>query len=155
MCTFLLQVITAWKDQVPMFTQSYYMKKKSNLTPFIAHEIKKMKEKGITNVLTKRHVMPEPNCKPPNTKGTSLGMEKFASLFVFYINCCIVSLIILVMENVFKPSKVNFCSESILFKKYSDKTELKLKFEALEKEIKELGANKAMILLNDVKLLMK
>ena len=95
MCTFLLQVITAWKDQVPMFTQSYYMKKKSNLTPFIAHEIKKMKEKGITNVLTKRHIMPEPNCEPPSSKGVSLGMEKFASLFVFYINCCIVSLITL------------------------------------------------------------
>ena len=147
--------MTAWKAQIPLFTQGYYMKKRSNLTPFIANQIKKMKEKGITSILSKRHVRPEPNCKPQNSKGNSLGMEKFASLFVFYINCCIVSLIILVMENVFKPSKSNFCSESILFKKYSDKTELKLKFEALEKEIKELGANKAMILLNDVKLLMK
>ena len=137
-----------------MFTQSYYMKKKSNLTPFIAHEIKKMKEKGITNVLTKRHIMPEPNCEPPSSKGVSLGMEKFASLFVFYINCCIVSLIILVMENIFKPSR-NHISHSNFFQKYSEETELKLKLEALEKEIKKLGANNAMVLLNEVKLLMK
>ena len=146
--------MTAWKAQIPLFTQGYYMKKRSNLTPFIANEIKKMKEKGITSILSKRHVRPEPNCKPQNSKGNSLGMEKFASLFVFYINCCIVSLIILVMENIFKPSKHNI-SQSLRFKKYSDETELKLKLEALEKEIKGLGAMKAMLLLNEVKLLMK
>ena len=81
------------------------MRKNSPLTPFIAHAIKKMAETGINDILRRRHIEPEPNCKPTRAKGNPLGMEKFASLFVLYSISCLVSLIILVMENIYKPSK--------------------------------------------------
>ena len=82
-----------------------YVQKNHQLTPFVANQIIKMNERGITNILKRRHVVPEPNCKPSQAKGRPLGMEKFASLFVFYSIGCIVSLIILVIENVFRPSR--------------------------------------------------
>jgi hypothetical protein len=82
-----------------------YMQKKSPLTPFLAHAIRKLRESGITNLISKRYIPPEPSCKPLQAKGQPLGMEKFASLFAFYCIGCIISLIILVMENVLKPSK--------------------------------------------------
>ena len=82
-----------------------YMQKNSPLTPFFAHAIRKLRESGITDRISKRHIPPEPNCKPLQAKGQPLGMEKFASLFAFYCIGCIISLIILVMENVLKPSK--------------------------------------------------
>ena len=81
------------------------MKKHSSLTPFIAHALKKMAETGINNILARRHIESEPNCKPTRAKGNPLGMEKFASLFVLYSISCFVSLIILVMENIHKPTK--------------------------------------------------
>ena len=80
-----------------------YMKKHSPLTPFIAHGIRKMAESGITNLHNKRHIVSEPNCKPLRSKGRPLGLDKFASLFTFYIIACVVSLIILVIENIYKP----------------------------------------------------
>ena len=86
------------------FTNSFYAQKNYQLTPFVANEIIKMNERGITSILKKRHIVPEPNCKPQYAKGQPLGMDKFASLFVFYSTGCIISLIILLMENVFKPS---------------------------------------------------
>ena len=79
-----------------------YMKKQSPLTPFIAHGIRKMAESGIINLHTKRHIVSEPNCKPLRSKGRPLGLDKFASLFTFYIIACVVSLIILVIENIYK-----------------------------------------------------
>ena len=63
-----------------------------------------MAETGISNILRKRHIEPEPNCKPIQSKETPLGMEKFASLFVLYSISCLVSLIILVMKNIYKSS---------------------------------------------------
>ena len=69
-----------------------------------------MAEIGVANVLKKRHIEPEPNCKPIQSKETPLGMEKFASLFVLYSISCLVSLIILVMENIYKPS---ICDKTI------------------------------------------
>ena len=86
------------------------MKKHSPFTPFIAHAIKKMTEAGINNVLWKRHIESEPNCKPIRAKGTPLGMEKFSSLFVLYSIGCLMSLIILVMEIICKRPK---CTENI------------------------------------------
>ena len=79
--------------------------KNHQLTPFVANQIIKMNERGITSVLKRRYFVPEPNCKPQYAKGQPLGMDKFASLFVFYSIGCIISLIILLMENVFKPSR--------------------------------------------------
>ena len=81
------------------------MRKYSPLTPFIAHAIKKMAETGINDILRRRNIEPEPNCKPTRAKGNPLGMEKFASLFVLYSISCFLSLIILVMENIHKPSR--------------------------------------------------
>ena len=82
-----------------------YMQKKSPLTPFLAHAIRKLRESGITDLISKRYIPPEPSCKPLQSKGQPLGMEKFASLFAFYIVGLIISLILLVLENIFKPSK--------------------------------------------------
>ena len=79
-----------------------YMKKQSPLTQFIAHGIRKMAESGITNLHTKRHIVSEPNCKPLQSKGRPLGLEKLAFLFTFYIIGCVVSLITLVIENIHK-----------------------------------------------------
>ena len=87
---------------MPLFTTSMYMEKHSPLTPFIAHGIRKMAESGITNLHTKRHVVSKPNCKPLQSKGKPLGLEKLAFLFTFYIMGCIVSLITLVIENIYK-----------------------------------------------------
>ena len=81
-----------------------YMEKDSTLTPFFANGVLKMAESGITNIHTKRHIISKPNCKPLQAKGRPLGMAKFASLFAFYSIACTISLIILVMENIFKPS---------------------------------------------------
>ena len=79
-----------------------YMKKQSPLTPFIAHGIRKMAESGITNLHTKRHIASEPNCKPLQSKGRPLGLEKLVFLFTFYIIGCVVSLITLVIESIYK-----------------------------------------------------
>ena len=101
------------------------MRKHSPLTPFIAHAIHKMAETGINNILRKRHIEPEPNCKPIRAKGNPLGMEKFASLFVLYSISCFLSLIILVMENIYKPSR---------FEKTIDEYPM-IKLEGIEKEM--------------------
>ena len=57
-------------------------------------------------------------------------MEKFASLFAFYFIGCIISLILLVMENVLKPSKT-------LQNQLTNKADEK---EAINKAMQELGA---------------
>ena len=79
---FLFQIYSVWKDHMPIYTISMYMKKNSPLTPFIANGIRKMAETGITNLHTKRHIVSKPNCKPLESKGRTLGLEKFASLLL-------------------------------------------------------------------------
>ena len=64
-----------------------------------------MVERGIWNHQWNRQGIRKPNCKPLIETAHSLGMEKFASLFVFYLIGLIISLIILVMENIIKPEK--------------------------------------------------
>ena len=122
------------------------MKKNSTMTPFIAREIKKMKETGITNFLTKRYIIPEPNCKSICRKGKSLGMDKFASLFLFYSICCIFSLITFVMENIFKPTNTpwtkNIPEKSVVLSK---------KIDALAEELKLFGSSNAIKLLNEIR----
>ena len=128
------QIQTAWKAPFLFFTKSMYMKKHSPLTPFIADGIRKLTEAGIMNILYKRHVVPEPNCQPSEAKGRPLGMEKFASLFIFYLICCIVSLIILVIENVFRPSSTLQMQQKTLERD----SNLKFKKEAIKKSMKHL-----------------
>ena len=82
-----------------------YMKKGSEFTPFIAYEVMKLKETGIMKVLSKRHIIQEPNCKPMQINGTSIGMEKFASVFSLYSIGIVVSLIVLVIETILKRSR--------------------------------------------------
>lgn len=108
------------------------MQKNSHLTPFFAHAIRKLRESGITNLISKRYIPLEPNCKPLQAKGQPLGMEKFASLFAFYCIGCIISLIILVIENVLKPSKT-LLLQNQLPKKVGKK-------EAINKAMQHLGA---------------
>jgi hypothetical protein len=99
------KIISVWKGTVLLFTKSWFMSKTSPLSPFIADGLRKMVERGVWNNKYKRHIIPKPNCKPLRATGQSLGMEKFASLFAFYIIGLTISLIILVFENIFKPSK--------------------------------------------------
>ena len=109
-----------------------YAQKNYPLTPFFANQIIKMHEGGITSILKRRHFVPEPNCKPQYAKGRPLGMDKFASLFVFYSIGCIVSLIILITENVFKPSK------NLQFHSPNNLDMINLKKEAIFKAMREL-----------------
>ena len=99
------KITSVWKTNVLLFTKSWFMSKTSPLSPFVANGLRKMVERGVWNNKYKRHINPKPNCKPLRATGQSLGMEKFASLFAFYIIGLTISLIILVFENIFKPSK--------------------------------------------------
>ena len=112
-----------------------YMKKQSPLTPFIAHGIKKMAESGIINLHTKRHIVSEPNCKPLRSKGRPLGLDKFASLYTFYIIACVVSLIILVIENIHKPFISKKKRQGAPSKQSLKKEEMMLKIDALKDAI--------------------
>ena len=132
--SYFLQILSVWKSPVIFFTKSMYAQKNYQLTPFFANQIIKMNERGITNILKRRHVVPEPNCKPQYAKGQPLGMDKFASLFVFYSIGCIISLIILLMENLFKPSG-NLQSHSS-----NNVGIVNLKKEAIAKAMRELDA---------------
>ena len=131
------KVISVWKGTVLLSTKSWFMSKTSPLSPFIANGLRKMNERGVWNNKYKRHVILKPNCKPLRATGQSLGMEKFASLFAFYIISLIISLILLVLENIFKPSKPANLGQSFenlrkttLFKELletlTDKRDLKL-----------------------------
>ena len=144
------QIKSVWKAKVSLFTQGMYVKRNSPLPSFLAHLIRKLRETGIINMLVQRHVIPEPNCKPRQTKGRSLGLEKFASLFVFYFICCIVSLIILLVENIYKPSH-GYASQLLA----SKSSPLSLKLNALHRELETIEAKDALILLNEVMALMK
>ena len=99
------KVISVWRDTIPFSIKSWFMSKTSPLSPFIANGLRKMTERGVWNNKHKRHIILKPNCKPLRATGQSLGMEKFASLFAFYIIGLTISLIILVFETIFKPSK--------------------------------------------------
>ena len=113
-----------------------YAQKNYQLTPFFANEIIKMNERGVTSILKSRYFVPEPNCKPQYAKGRPLGMDKFASLFVFYSIGCVISLIILIIENVFKPSrKLQF-----QFHSSNNGDIIHLKKEAIFKAMRELDA---------------
>ena len=125
-----------------------YMKKQSLLTPFIAHGIRKMAESGITNLHSKRHVSSKPNCKPVRSKGRPLGLEKFASLFTFYIIGCIVSLITLVMENIYKSFSCKKKTQGVPSMPSQKKEEIIRKIYAFNEDIMSfLDNNEGNILL--------
>ena len=63
------QITRAWKAPTPTFTMSMFMKKNSRFTRFISYKIIKLAETGITNNLSKRHIISEPKCKPAQAKG--------------------------------------------------------------------------------------
>ena len=125
-----------------------YMKKQSPLTTFIAHGIRKMAESGITNLHTKRHIVSEPNCKPLQSKGRPLGLEKLAFLFTFYIIGCVVSLIILVIENIYKSFSRRKKTQGIPPMQPHKNEELMRKIDAFEEDIMSfLGNHECNILL--------
>ena len=106
-----------------------YMKKNSIFTSCIANGIRKMTETGIINNLLRRHIVPEPECRPLQSKGQPLGMEKFGSLFLFYMIGCVACLVILVIENIYKPSR----SQTLQYK-------MNCKKEAISRSMKHLEA---------------
>ena len=121
------------------------MSRNSSLTPFIANGLRKMIERGVWNYKYKQHIISKPNCLPPRSKGQPLGMEKFASLFAFYLIGLVVSLILLILENIFKPSKPAY-----LLQYEANQRKIKL----LKKTLNTLTdqANVKLYLLNEVKL---
>ena len=119
-----------------------YMKKGSQFTPFIAYEAMKLRETGIMNILLKRHIIPEPNCKPLQIKGKSIGMEKFASVFSLYSIGIVVSLIVLVIETIFKRSRP--LSQSIQKEKDT------LSLEIFQIELQHLVASNGLKLSGDI-----
>ena len=92
------EIQSIWKSPSPLYTYSMYMKKNSPLTPFIAHKIRKLTERGVSNVLNSRHRISKPNCKPILSKGKSLSLEKVASSFALFLFFICLSLLILVLE---------------------------------------------------------
>ena len=136
-------MVPIWKNSIPVYYQTMYMNKGSQFTPFIAHGLKKLSEVGIKNILAKRHIIPDPNCKPLQIKGKSLGMEKFASCFAFYSVGIIISLIVLISETIFKPSRS--LSQSI------EKEKKVLSLENFQIELENLVANNGMKLSGDAK----
>ena len=136
-------MVPIWQTPVALFYRTMYMKKGSQFTQFIAHELRKITEFGIRNALSKRHVIPQPNCKPLQKKGKSLGMEKFASLFALYSVGIVISLIVLVIEVILKVSKS--LSPSV------QKDEEVLSLETFQIELQNLVANNGMKLSGDVK----
>ena len=114
---------------------SFFAAKNSPLTPFFAHGIRKMTESGIMNIHAKRNLISEPNCKPAQTKGRPLGLEKLAFLFVFYAIGCFISLIILVVEIIVKSSK------PISQEKLPDESMIMQKIESMTKEIESFTSN--------------
>ena len=110
------------------------MARNSALTPFIAHGIQKMLERGIRDCYSKQHLISEPNCKPLREEGQPLGMEKIAPLFVFYLVGCTMSGIILILENIFKPSSSSSSSS------YTKRLQEHLKkLEILKEELEKLS----------------
>ena len=73
-------------------------------------------------------------------------MEKVASIFAFYIIGCIISLIVLVMENIFRP-KLAWPNES------TDEINLSRKINALVNELDAFTDNEVvkLFLWNEVK----
>ena len=118
------------------------MKKHSLLTPFFAYSIRRMTETGIVSIQRKRHIIPEPNCKPFREKGRPLGFENFASLFTFYIIGCIISLIVLVMENTFHPKSA--LRQDVLPMKSVDEMILSRKIEAFVNVLNSLTDDKTV-----------
>ena len=132
-----------------------YMKKKSPLTPFIWQQIREMEERGITNILYHRHRISEPNCKPIHAKGSSLGIEKMASLFVVVAFGFFSSLVIFLMEKnslchklkmrCYKVCSANGRSRTSLVP-ISEKSILLKKIEDLTNELKTSHNSKTDIL---------
>ena len=81
-------------------------------------------------------------------KGTSLSIEKLASLFLFYATSCVVSLIILLMEILYKPSKP-------IIEKLNERPltphVFYLQLEAMQKDLEWLAAKKGKKIRGTVK----
>jgi hypothetical protein len=136
-------MVPIWQNPVALFYPAMYMKKGSQFTQFIAHELKKMKEVGIKNVLSRRHITPQPNCEPLQKKGKSLGMEKFASLFALYSVGILISLIVLTIEAIVKFSKS--------VSPFIQKDEEILRLKTFQIELQNLVAKNGMKLSGDVR----
>ena len=67
------QIARAWKAPTATFTMSMFMKKNSLFTRFFSYKIIKLAETGITNNLSKRHIISEPNCNPTRAKGQKIS----------------------------------------------------------------------------------
>ena len=117
------------------------MAKNSHLTPFLAHSVRKVVERGILDNYKKRHIIAEPNCKPVRNEGQPLGMEKLAPLFLLYLAGVVMSGIILVMENIIKPSRTFYLQENItkLENLKLELEDLTIDYEEIENEAEEIG----------------
>ena len=130
-----------WKSSEIYESISWAMAKNSHLTPFLAHSVRKMAERGILNNYQKRHIIAEPNCKPIRNEGQPLGMEKLAPLFLLYLAGLVLSGIILIMENISKPSKTSYLQENLtkLENLKQGLEDLGIDYEEIENELEDNG----------------
>ena len=100
-----------------------------------------MIERGIKDAYSKRHIPSEPNCKPLREEGQPLGMEKLAPLFLLYLGCLVMSGIILIIENIFKPSRTFYLQENITKLEIlkQELEDLTIDYEEIENESEEIG----------------
>ena len=94
--TTIFQVIPAWITRYPGVL-SFALPKNSPYKPFMEHAMLRIRESGSWVLLKKRFEEEIPICKTP-PKGTSLGMEKIFTLFMFYLLGAIMGLILLFVE---------------------------------------------------------
>ena len=113
-----------------------------------------MIETGIFSIHKKHHIVSKPNCKPVREKGRPLALEKIASIFVFYIIGCIVSLIVLVMENIFGPKSTLWSHHALASAKTNEyETAMSKKIDVILKELNTFTNDKEMklFLLDEIK----
>ena len=130
-----------WKSSDVYMSVSWAMAKNSHLTPFLAHAVRKFVERGIVNNYHRRHIIAAPNCKPVRNEGQPLGMEKLAPLFLLYLACLVMSGIILIIENIFKPSRTFYLQENITKLEIlkQELEDLTIDYEEIENESEEIG----------------
>ena len=87
-----------WTSPTPTTLNSWFMKKNSTLTPFIAYEMIRVQESGFSDISYMRHAVPKPNCKPLSIPTRSLGAQKANFLFISLVVAYVAAIIIFGIE---------------------------------------------------------
>ena len=98
-----------WKSPIPSALLTMFMKKNSNLTPFMAYQAIRAQESGFKDISYMRNRIPEPNCKPIRIPTPSFGAQKATFLLLLLILGYAVAVLIFGAENVWvkKDNHIN------------------------------------------------